>query len=161
MTKVRRRRNVIAAVAAGLRAQALELRAQAVKAEEKGGRTARYQRPSARLAALLAEKAPEHPVCFRSREDWLSWLHDAEASCEVHVLRRQGRIGTGEANRGRRKTSELNVEIDFCRDCTAERRERMYAQGRCIPRAGCNPPPMDPIEQQASPTTTTTEDDES
>lgn len=96
---------------------------------------ARHQRPCTDLAQLLRDKAPPKPACFRSQEDWVSYLHQAETSGEVRVLLYAGRTGKGEANRGRIKTENINPHIDFCSDCTHQRHIEMQAQARCHPPA--------------------------
>jgi hypothetical protein len=102
--------------------------------------SARHQRKCSDLAQLLREKAPPHPACFRSQEDWVRYLHEAEASGEVRVLLYAGRTGPGEANRGRIKTDKINPQIDFCKDCTHDRRVAMQQANRCKPPAWATVP---------------------
>jgi hypothetical protein len=93
--------------------------------------SARHQRATSDLVALLKAKAPAAPPCFDCRDTWLGWLHAAEQSNEIRVVKFKGRIGKGEANRGRIKTDELSEQIDFCRDCTPDFKARQTASGLC------------------------------
>lgn len=95
----------------------------------------RHQRATSTLVRILEERAPPKPACFRSQEDWVRYLHQAESSGEIRVLMYVGRTGKGEANRGRIKTGQINPEIDYCRDCTGAQRDQMRAAGRCHPPA--------------------------
>lgn len=106
---------------------------------------ARHQRPCSPLVQFLRENAPPAPKCFRSQEDWVSWLHQAEVSGDVKVIKLQGRTGKGEANRGRIKTQEINKDIDFCQDCTAQRQRQMLALKKCEPPM-CAIPPLKQLE---------------
>lgn len=92
---------------------------------------ARHQRATSDLAALLKAKAPTAPPCFDCRDTWLGWLHAAEQSNEVRVIKWAGRSGPGVAGRGRVKTDELSDNIDFCRDCTPEFKARQTGTGLC------------------------------
>lgn len=91
----------------------------------------RHQRVTTELASLLESHAPPNPPCFPTREGWIRWLHAAEASSDLQVIKRDGRTGPGEAGRGRTKTKEINERIDFCRDCTHQHQSAMQREGRC------------------------------
>jgi len=93
--------------------------------------TPRHQRATSQLVALLKAKAPPAPPCFDCRDTWLGWLHSAEQSNEIRVIKWAGRTGPGEAGRGRMKTDELSEQIDFCRDCTPAFKARQEASGLC------------------------------
>lgn len=93
--------------------------------------TPRHQRATSQLAALLKTKAPPAPPCFDCRDTWLGWLHAAEQSNEIRVIKWAGRTAPGEAGRGRVKTEELSEQIDFCRDCTPAFRARQSVRGLC------------------------------
>lgn len=93
--------------------------------------SARHQRATSDLAAMLKTKAPAAPPCFDCRDTWLGWLHAAEQSNEVRVIKWAGRSGPGEAGRGRIKTDELSDNIDFCRDCTPEFKAHQTGTGLC------------------------------
>lgn len=95
--------------------------------------TARHQRPCSPLVQFLRDNAPPTPKCFRDRDQWISWLHFADASKEIQVIKLEGRSGKGEANRGRIKTTQINDQIDYCQDCTKQRQEQMQDEDRCFP----------------------------
>ena len=102
--------------------------------------TARHQRATSDLAALLREKAPPKPACFRAQEDWVAWLHASESAQQFSVIKIVGRTGPGEAGRGRIKTDEIRQDIDFCSECEWEHAQAMKRKGKCQPEAWCNPP---------------------
>jgi hypothetical protein len=95
----------------------------------------RHQTNVTPLMRLIREGAPPAPRCFRCKEDWHSWLHTAasDTTKEIPVVKEVGRTGPGEQNRGRIKTKEINVEIDYCKDCSVERQAQMLEQNRCAP----------------------------
>lgn len=96
----------------------------------------RHQIAVTSLLELLHAKAPPKPDCFPSRDSWIRWLHAAETSADIKVVKRLGRFGPGEPNRGRIKLQELSEDIDFCRDCDEAYEERMAALGKCQRRSG-------------------------
>jgi hypothetical protein len=101
---------------------------------------ARHQRATSDLFALLRQKAPAKPSCFRSQEDWISWLHASESAVQFSVIRIVGRTGKGEANRGRVKTDRVRTDIDFCSECQWEHAELMRSVGKCAPPPHGIPP---------------------
>jgi hypothetical protein len=107
-----------------------------IKKEE--AKAPRHQTSVTPLMRLIKESAPPAPKCFRCEGDWHSWLHTAasDTTKEIPVVKEVGRTGPGEENRGRIKTKEINVEIDYCKDCSVERQTQMQEQKRC------NPPPF-------------------
>lgn len=96
--------------------------------------SARHQRATSELVALLKEKAPPKPACFRSQSDWVAFLHSSEQA-QVRVVKFKGRTGKGEANRGRIKTNEIEQEIDYCEVCTHGHMLAMQRLGKCHPPA--------------------------
>lgn len=101
---------------------------------------ARHQRATSDLVALLREKAPPKPACFRSQEDWVMWLHASESAQQFSVIKIVGRTGPGESGRGRIKTDEVRSDIDYCAECEWDHAKAMQAKGKCQPQAWCNPP---------------------
>lgn len=91
----------------------------------------RHQVAVTSLLELLHAKAPPKPDCFPSRDTWIRWLHAAESSADIKVVKRVGRTGPGERNRGRIKLKELNDGINYCADCTASYETEMRRAGRC------------------------------
>lgn len=101
---------------------------------------ARHQRATSDLVALLREKAPPKPACFRSQEDWVMWLHASESAQQFSVIKIVGRTGPGEAGRGRIKTDEVRSDIDYCVDCEWAHAQAMRAKGKCHPQEWCSTP---------------------
>lgn len=97
--------------------------------------TARHQRATSDLFALLREKAPPKPACFRDQADWISWLHASESAVQFSVIKIVGRTGKGEANRGRKKTDEIRQDVDYCAECQWDHAELMRSVGKCHPPA--------------------------
>lgn len=110
--------------------------------------TARHQRATSDLFALLREKAPPKPACFRDQADWISWLHASESAVQFSVIKIVGRTGKGEANRGRKKTDEIRQDIDYCGECQWEHAELMKAAGKCMPPAWGTQPKAGPSVQK-------------
>jgi len=110
--------------------------------------TARHQRATSDLFALLREKAPPKPACFRDQADWISWLHASESAVQFSVIKIVGRTGKGEANRGRKKTDEIRQDIDYCSECQWEHAELMKAVGKCSPPAWGTRPKAVPTVQK-------------
>lgn len=84
----------------------------------------RHQRDVSQLAAFIKAKAPAAPDCFDSRDSWVLWLHEGEASGQVKVLKRDEQ---------RRKVLEFRDDINFCRDCDVLHRNRMRLANKCHP----------------------------
>lgn len=80
---------------------------------------------------LIAREAPPRPPCFDTHPDWVSWLQMAYESDE-RVLRRRD---SGNTDPNRRTWHEVlpAKQIDYCKDCTARRQQRMETLGRCDP----------------------------
>lgn len=110
--------------------------------------TARHQRATSDLFALLREKAPPKPACFRDQADWIGWLHASESAVQFSVIKIVGRTGKGEANRGRKKTDEIRQDIDYCGECQWEHAELMKAAGKCMPPAWGTQPKASPLVQK-------------
>jgi|GEM_PF-6276586 len=110
--------------------------------------TARHQRATSDLFALLREKAPPKPACFRDQADWIGWLHASESAVQFSVIKIVGRTGKGEANRGRKKTDEIRQDIDYCGECQWEHAELMKAAGKCVPPAWGTQPKASPSVQK-------------
>lgn len=129
-----------------------ELIVQTVTAEAvavappQAGRASRHERPeTSPKRRLIEQKAPPAPACFRSRSDWVTWLHLADSSAEIQVVRV---IGRGRAAGGRVKTAELAPFIDYCVDCTPDYAAQMKRMGRCHPPMRpevAAPPPPAPV----------------
>ncbi len=84
----------------------------------------RHQRDVSQLAAFIKANAPAAPACFESRDSWVLWLHEGEASGQVKVLKRDEQ---------RRKVLEFRDDINFCRDCDVLHRNRMRLANKCHP----------------------------
>lgn len=83
------------------------------------------------ILQLIAETAPRHPACFDSQPEWVEWLTSSHVGGE-RVVRR---CDHGK-HRGERVTffEVLPVGLQgHCQDCTAIRKTRMEAEGRCFP----------------------------
>lgn len=110
------------------------------------------------LTTIIEATAPERPPCFDSDAAWIDWLVGAHLSGEK-ILRRVD-VGRTRADRraGRPGNRETWFEIlptdriDFCADCTASRRGRMEAAGRCHPSTVATLPlPQRTVHQQLTP----------
>ena len=84
----------------------------------------RHQRDVSQLAAFIKANAPAAPACFESRDSWVLWLHEGEASGQIKVLKRDAQ---------RRKLPEFRSDINYCQDCNVLHRNRMMRAGRCHP----------------------------
>lgn len=102
--------------------------------------SARHQRATSDLFALLRAKAPAKPDCFRSQDDWISWLHASESAVQFSVIKIVGRTGKGEANRGRVKTDQVRHDINYCAECQWDHAQLMQSVSKCAPPAWGTPP---------------------
>lgn len=75
---------------------------------------------------LIAEVAPTAPPCFRSRDEWVQFVFDADKNNS-----RSGR----ESRKPMRPNDTFNHEFNFCTSCrfTSEERARMAPSKQCNP----------------------------
>lgn len=95
---------------------------------------------------LIVANPPRMPACFDTPDEWESWLTHAHLS-GMRIVRRADVGQTRHDNRANRSTFYEVLppdQIDYCCDCTAQRRASMQQQGRCHPPPAANPPDITP-----------------
>ena len=63
-------------------------------------------------------KAPPAPLCFATRDTWVTYLDSAQSAGKVKPFDKSG---------------NYRPKFGFCSDCPAKHAHEMHAKGRCAP----------------------------